>query len=174
LISIIGVKGQTLPKNGSKPHKNMESLLLDWPSKDKWKVVNNQENEGVSIVELVHEGETLEKWNEKGTMMSFKGIINTPVDAAMNSMYGSAQEDAINPKLIFIEKNDTAKRPWIIFKIESAKNKKDNHPESELWFVIQGRDALFTNSIAIKKKVIPEDLKKKWIAFFKTSKLVYE
>lgn len=151
-----------------------ESLVLDWPENENWKLGNSQENEQMAMLELIHTNETLENWTEMGTMMSVKGVKNLPMDKAMNLMYEQAKLNSPKAKLTFLEKDETAEYPWIIFTIESPSFKNDKRPESQLWYVVQGKTSLYTNFRAIKKATIPTDLKEKWIAFFKTGKVVYK
>ena len=77
-------------------------------------------------------------------------------------------------KLTFIEKDDKAEFPWIIFTIECPNFKDDKNPESQLWYIIQGKTSLYTNFRAIKKASIPTELKEKWIEFFKSGKMIYQ
>jgi tetratricopeptide (TPR) repeat protein len=151
-----------------------ESLVLNWPESENWRVGNSQENEQMAMLELIHSNETLENWSEIGTMMSIKGVRNLPMDKAMNLMYDQARQNSPKAKLTFLEKDETAEYPWIIFIIESPNFKNDRRPESQLWYVVQGRTSLYTNFRAIKKASIPEDLKDKWVAFFKGGKVVYK
>lgn len=149
-----------------------ESLMLDWPDSENWKVGNSQENDKMVIVELIHQDETLENWTEIGTMMSIKGVKNIPMDKAMNMMFDQAKQKAPKSKLTFIEKDESAEFPWIIFKIESPNFKDDKRPESQLWYIVQGKTALYTNFRAIKQASIPAVIQQQWILFFKTAKIV--
>jgi tetratricopeptide (TPR) repeat protein len=151
-----------------------ESLMLDWPEAENWKVGTSQENEQMAMIELIHTNETLENWTEIGTMMSIKGAKNIPMDNAMNIMYEQAKKNSPKAKLTFIEKDEKVEFPWIIFTIESPNFKGDKRPESQLWYIVQGKTALYTNFRAVKQATVPTELKDKWIAFFKTGKVVYK
>lgn len=149
-----------------------ESLILDWPEEENWKIGSSQENEQMAMLELIRADETLENWTEMGNMMSIKGAKNIPMDKAMNLMFEQSKQNSPKAKLTFIEKDESVQYPWIIFTIECPSFKNDKTPESQLWYVVQGKTALYTNFRAIKKAEIPEDLKEKWIKFFKTGKIV--
>lgn len=151
-----------------------ESLMLDWPDSENWKIGSNQENEQQVMIELIHANETLENWTEIGTMMSIKGVRNLAMDKAMNLFYEQAKKTAPKAKLTFIEKDETAEYPWIMFTIESPNFINDKRPESQLWYIVQGKTSLYSNFRAIKKASIPVELKDKWVAFFKTGKVVYK
>jgi hypothetical protein len=154
--------------------KTGESLMLDWPDSEGWKVGDDQENAETRVVDLVRGKETVEKWTELGNMTSIKGVKNIPVDKAMNLMFEQAKQQSPKAKLTFIEKDEQAENPWIIFTIESPGFKNDKTPESQLWYIVQGKQALYTNFRAVKQASIPDALKTNWIAFFKTGKLVYK
>ena len=149
-----------------------ESLMLDWPEEENWKIGSSQENEQMAMLELIHADETLENWTEFGSMISIKGVKNLPMDKAMNMMFDQAKQNAPKSKLTFIEKDESVEYPWIIFTIESPSFKNDKTPESQLWYIVQGKTSLYTNFRAVKQATIPADLKEKWIAFFKTGKVV--
>ena len=149
-----------------------ESLSLEWPMEENWKIGTNQENEKMVMLELIHSNETLENWTEIGTMMAIKGVTNFAMDDAMNLMYEQTKKSAPKAKLTFIEKDETVEHPWIIFTIESTSFKADKTPESQLWYIVQGKSSLYTNFRAVKKATVPADLKDKWIKFFKSGKIV--
>jgi tetratricopeptide (TPR) repeat protein len=149
-----------------------ESLMLDWPENENWKVGSSQENEQMAMLELIHSNETLEKWTEFGSMMSIKGARNIPVDKAMNMMFDQARQNSPKAKLTFIEKDESDEYAWILFTIEAPSFKNDNTPESQLWYIVQGKTSLYANFRAVKQATVPPDLKDKWTKFFKTGKIV--
>ncbi|MBN4065754.1 tetratricopeptide repeat protein [Candidatus Amoebophilus asiaticus] len=150
-----------------------ESLMLEWPKNENWKVGDDQENSEQRVLDLIHTNETIDNWTELGNMTTMKGITGVPMDKAMNLMFDQTKQNAPKAKLTFIEKEENTEYPWIIFTIESPGFKNDKIPESQLWYIVQGKQALYTNFIAIKKASIPADLKDKWTKFFKTGKILY-
>ena len=149
-----------------------ESLLLNWPEEENWKIGDDQENAEQHVLDLIHSDETIDNWTELGNMTSIKGIKGVPMEKAMNLMFDQIKQNAPKAKLTFIEKDENTEYPWIIFTIESPSFKNDKTPESQLWYIVQGKQALYTNFRAVKQATIPSDLKEKWIAFFKTGKIV--
>jgi tetratricopeptide (TPR) repeat protein len=152
--------------------KVIESLELDWPKGEKWIVGSSQEDANMSMVDYINSDESLETWTEMGNMITINGITGTSLDDAMNLMFNQSKENGPKSKLTLIEKNDSGEYPWILFTIETPKFKNDSKPESQVWFVIQGKVNLYTNFWAIKKPEIPNELKEKWVTFFKTAKIV--
>ena len=149
-----------------------ESFMLNWPEEENWKIGNSQENTQMAMLELIHANETLENWTEMGTMMSYFGSKPIPMDQVMNILFEQSKLNAPKANLTFIEKDETAAYPWIIFTIESPNFKNDKRPESQLWYITQGKQALYSNFRAIKEASIPDVLKEKWIKFFKTGQVV--
>lgn len=150
-----------------------ESLMLDWPDSENWKVGNDQENAEQHVLDLIHSNETIDNWTELGNMTSIKGMTaKIPMDKAMDIMFEQAKQNAPKAKLTFIEKNENTEYPWIIFTIEAPSFKDDKTPESQLWYIVRGKQALYTNFRAVKKATVPADLKEKWTKFFKTGKIV--
>ena len=151
-----------------------ENLKIVWPEEYKWKVGSNQEDQAQQMIELIPGNETVDKWTIIGTMMSIKGAKNIPMDIAMNTMFDQAKQNAIKPTLTLIERNDTARNAWIIFKIEAPKFKNDKNPESQLYYIIQGQSSLYSNFVAIKEKTLSKAFIEKWAKIFKSSELVYQ
>ena len=92
----------------------------------------------------------------------------------MNMIYEQAKLNAPQAKLTFIEKDINAAHPWIIFLVESPKFNNDPKPESQMWLIIQGKQALYSSFIAVKQAKVPADLREKWLKFFKAAKIVLE
>jgi tetratricopeptide (TPR) repeat protein len=149
-----------------------ESLMLYWPESENWKIGADQENAQTHVLDLIHSNETIDKWTELGNMTSIKGVTGVPMDRAMDLMFDQAKLNSPKAKLTFIEKDESVEYPWIIFTIESPSFKNDKTPESQLWYIVQGKQALYTNFRAVKQATVPVELKDKWTKFFKTGKII--
>lgn len=152
-------------------NKSEEKLELNWSESENWKVGDSQENDMASVRQYSLKDETADKWTEIGNMTAIMNTKNVPMDAAMKLVYDQTRKKAPDAKLTFIEKDEKAEYPWIIFKIESSKFSHDKHPESQVCYVVQGKETLFTNYRAIRNAKIPQDYQDKCIAFFKTAKV---
>jgi hypothetical protein len=149
-----------------------ENLIIVWPEEYKWKIGSNQENESIHMMELIPGNEKIDKWTIIGTMMSIKGAKNVPMDKAMGLMFDQAKLNAPEAALTLIEKNETVKNPWVIFKIEAPGFKNDKKPESQLYYIVQGESSLYSNFVAVKEKKLSDEFVSKWAAVFKASELV--
>ena len=162
-------------KTNAKPEiKQIESLRIDWPDSEGWKVANEEDNAQEKMIELLRNNETFENWTEIGTMFVYKNIaakLGIPIKMTMDQLFENAKKNCPSAKLTFIEKNDTTKYQWIIFKVECTSN---NGTESQVWHIIQGTDELFSSFRAVKQNPLPADLEKKWVEFFKTARIVIQ
>ena len=149
-------------------NKQKESLRLDWPDAEGWKIASNQADNERKVIELLKNNETFDNWTEIGTMMTYPSLKSVPLDAAMNVMLEQAKKNCPSAKLTFIEKDEKAKYPWIIFKIECG----TSTPESQVWQIMTGANETYINFRAVKQKSVPDDLKNKWVTFFKTASIV--
>jgi hypothetical protein len=150
-----------------------ERLVVPWP--ETWKIGSEQKNKTMKMVELVPNNESVDKWTIIGTTQTYttlKGLGNSPIENIMNVTFDQAKKNAIDPKLTFIEKKEDGKNPWILFKIESASFKNDKNPESELYYVVAGDEALYSNFVAIKSASLTGEFTGHWTAIFKSSQLV--
>ncbi|HVD99174.1 MAG TPA: hypothetical protein VNB90_13285 [Cytophagaceae bacterium] len=146
-----------------------EKLIILWPTEYKWKVASSQQDGKVQLIEIIPEKERLDKWTIMGTMMSLNGVKNLSVTMVMNAMYDQAKQIAPEAMLTLIEKNEEVKNPWVIFKIEAPAYTGDKKPESQLYYVIQGNAALYSNFVAVKEKKLSDSFVEKWTKIFKSS-----
>jgi len=151
-----------------------EGLKISWPDNFNWKVGSDQENDSQHLVELVPANESIDNWTILVTMQTLKGTVNVPIASVPAAMMSQAQKTAPDAKLTIFEKDEKAKTPWILFKIESPSFTNDPNPESQLYYVIQGQTALFINFVAIKRRGLPDDFSNQWKMVFKLSELVYQ
>ena len=154
-----------------------ESIQLNLPENENWKIGADQENTEQRSIDYIHTNETIENWTElvnTFVIKGVKGMKDSNADVVMNLMFEQSKKNAPEAKLTFIEKDEKAEFPWIIFTVESPWFNNDPTPESQLWYIVQGKQALYNNFRAIKKAIIPNELKEKWVAFFKSAKVVYK
>lgn len=154
--------------------QEIENLKIDWPEKFEWKIASNQENEQMHFIELVPGKESVDNWTIISSMMSIKGATAVPMDVITNLMFDQTKATAPKAKLTIIEKNETDENHWTIFTIESPRFTDDKNPESQLYYIIQGKSSLYSNFVAIKEKKLSEDFINEWIKVFKSSELVYQ
>jgi len=154
--------------------QSKESLKIYWPEEYRWQIGSNQEDENIHMMALIPADDKIEDWSIIGTMMAIKGAKDVPMEEAMNIMYAQAKENAPKAKLTLIEINKEVTHPWVIFKIESPSLSNEQHPESQLYYLIQGNSTFYTNFVAVKEKSLNRKFVKKWQDVFKSSELVVE
>ena len=149
-----------------------ENLKIAWPGDIKWKIGANQKNGNIRMVELIPENESLNNWTILGTMISIMGSRTTSVEKFMEMTYNQTVKNAPNAKLTMIEKGVKAGAPWILFRVQSPSFKNSKIPESQLYYVIQGKKALYSNFVAVKQPSLGVLFVEKWVKVFKNSALV--
>lgn len=147
-----------------------ESLQLEWPESEGWKIANKTDYPEKEIIELLRNNETFENWKEIGTMMKYKNLPSAPLELMMNAMHNQAKKNCPDATLTLIEKDENANYPYILFKIEC----NSNNPESQVWQMIKGKKDQYINFRAVKRKEIPSDVQTKWVTFFKTARIISE
>ncbi len=163
----------TIPSFGQSQPK-IENLKIVWPEEYKWKVGSNQETEAEHFLEIIPGNESIEKWTMLGTMMSIKNIKISMTDQVIEMYRQTSLKESPKAKLTVIEKSDTEKNIWTIFKVETPSFPNDPKPESQLYYAVQGEATLYVNFIAVREKQLSEKFIAKWIKVFKASELVYE
>ncbi|NOS92535.1 MAG: hypothetical protein HOP30_11475 [Cyclobacteriaceae bacterium] len=151
-----------------------EKLKTIWPEEHKWKVGSDQEDKAMHVREWIPGNESHEHWTILGTMISITGAQNVPMENIMMAMYEQVKLSAPKSTVTEIEKDETGKHHWIVFKIESHRFHHHNTPESRLYYAIQGDSSLYVNIVSIKEKTLSHHFIEKWWTIFKASQLVYE
>jgi len=165
MLTIISV-GQNQTKD--------ENLKTVWPEEYKWKVGSNQEDKTTHFLEIIPGKESIDKWTMLGTMMSLKNTRILTTNQVVEMYRESSQKESPKSKLTVLEKNDTTKNIWVLFKVETPSFPNDPKPESQLYYAIQGEATLYVTFIAIKEKTLSNDFITKWAKVFKNSELVYQ
>jgi hypothetical protein len=147
-----------------------ERLIIPWP--ETWKIGSQEKNHTMSMVELIPNNEKIDQWTIIGTTTILTGKQDIPIESMMNITFNEAKKTAVNPTLTFIDKKEDGKNPWILFKIESASYKKNNNPESQLFYIIAGDEALYSNFVAIKESTLSKEFVDHWKGLFKSSKFI--
>jgi tetratricopeptide (TPR) repeat protein len=151
----------------------MEIFALDWPDEENWRVADNRSRDGVNTMDLLKGDETFENWTELGNMQSLIGIRNVDLEKGMDLLFIESKKTCENPILTFLEKDLKAEHPWIMFTIDCAEYKNDDNPESQLWFLIQGKTSFYMCFRAMREAKIDEENIARLSKFFKAGKVDY-
>lgn len=149
-----------------------ESLKIIWIEKYEWELLSSQEDEKMHVLEVIPGGQTAENWTMLGQMVSIKGVNDLPLDSAQHMMFQQAKSNSPNPALTFLEKDEKDQYPWILFKLENV-GPNEKEPESQLWYIRQGKTSLFISFIAVKEPELKTKFIKDWSSAFKASKMVW-
>ncbi|MHA4896025.1 hypothetical protein ACXZ1K_14830 [Pedobacter sp. PWIIR3] len=149
-----------------------ENLKIAWPAEYKWKIASNQKSGNTRMVELVPGNENMNNWSIIGTMVSMMGSTAISVEKAMDMTYNQTLKNAPRAKLTVIEKGIKSGFPWILFRVESPNFKNSVIPESQLYYIIRGKSALYSNFVALRKPALGVLFVEKWSKVFKNSALV--
>jgi len=129
-----------------------EYLKIVWPEEYKWKICVNHKEEATQLIELIPDNEDSKSWTILGAMMIAKNMKISSTDQYIQAMTKSSLNESPKAKLTILERNDSTKNIWIIFKIETPSFPNDPNPESQLYYAIQGEQSFYIVSMAIKKK----------------------
>ncbi|GEO11117.1 hypothetical protein SAE01_36130 [Segetibacter aerophilus] len=144
-----------------------------WPEEFKWKLALNQEDSFSHTITLIPENESLTKWTVLGQMMAIKNNFKANnIDQVVSTFTQASLQESPKAKYLVLEKDETTKNFWAIFKVETPNYPNDPIPESQLWYAIQGNSTLYVNFVAIKEKTLSKAFVEKWIKVFKSSHLI--
>ena len=147
-----------------------EVLKIFWPTEYYWKIGSNQQSATQQMVEIVPGNETLKNWTIIGTMLVLNGA-RRPLAQIPGVLLAQMQKRAKDAKLLVIEQSQTGNYNWIMFKIQASSFIDSPKPESQLYYVIQGKSALFINFVAVRQASLSPLFLEKWAVIFKKSKI---
>lgn len=136
----------------------------------RWKIGSNQQTATQQMVELIPGNQTLQNWSIIGSMLVLKGA-RRPLAQIPPVLLAEMQKRAKNAKLMVIEQSQTDGYNWIMFKIQASGFADSPKPESQLYYIIQGKSALFINFVAVKEASLSPLFLEKWAVIFKRSKI---
>ncbi len=151
--------------------QKVEQIIINWPPEYKWKIVNKESDSTHQLVTIIPGKQIVKNAQILGTLAAYSGVKYDSVNQIIDYYKAALDDGSI---LTVIEKQDTVRYHWVIFKIETPKTPKYPEPESDLYFIIQGDYALYANWVAIKKEVLDPDFIIKWTQVFKTFRIVIE
>ncbi|PXY44581.1 hypothetical protein [Flavobacterium hydrophilum] len=146
-----------------------EILTINWPKEEDWHIVDQQNNATgtMTTIVLLKGKETIANHNEIGTTYIYHGSLSVPIETEIEELYLSLKKYAPTAKKTIIEKDDKAKHPWIICKIESPE-------KSMIHYAIQGKNESYSNFWSTKQNEITPESQEKWVEIFKSSKIILE
>jgi hypothetical protein len=113
--------------------QNQENLKIIWPEEYKWKIAANHEDKNTHQMQLVPGNQDTTNWTILGSMTSVKNIKVAGTAKVIEIFKDASLQESPKAKLTELEKDDKAKHPWVIFKVETPSFPNDPMPESQLY-----------------------------------------
>ncbi|MDX5348720.1 MAG: hypothetical protein LPJ89_10150 [Hymenobacteraceae bacterium] len=151
-----------------------ENLKIVWPEEYKWKVISNQEDESVHVLQLIPGNESAEQWTVMGQMAAQKNFKAESVEQILNAFKQASEQESPKAKFTVLQKSSKPDSIWALFKVETPSFPNDPVPESQLYYVVQGEITLYFNFVAVKKKKLSKEFIDEWTKVFMNSELVYQ
>ena len=151
----------------------VERLNTEWPKDWKVIVISQDSTNRQSITQLIPNKEEIKKWSIIGNAMVLKKYKAPNLETALNIFLNGHKEESSKAKITILERNDTVKHFWALYKVETSDFPNDPIPESQLTYLIQGDTSLFMSFVIIKETVLSDDFIMKWSKILKESRLTF-
>jgi hypothetical protein len=146
-----------------------EYLIISWPAEYECKTVSQKDDGNVQTTMIIPGKDSVANATIVGSLSSYRELkFSNPKKIVAN--YKSRLDSGT--VLTELETSQKDRYPWVIFKVETSASSKYPEAESDLYFVVQGKFALYENFVGIKEPSLSEEFVKKWIAIFMTYKIV--
>jgi len=148
-----------------------ENLSMQWPIEYNWKVVSQVNDSTKTSTMIIPGKDKIETASIIGSVAAYIGIKYPNMDEIIKHYKEALDSGSV---LTEVERNSKAKYSWVMFKVETPVTTKYSEPESDLYYIVQGRYALYENYVAIKKPNLSADFIAEWMKVFKTAKITLE
>lgn len=146
-----------------------EILVINWPKEEGWHIVNQQNTatQTTTMIVFLKGKETIPNHNELATTYISHGSISESLENKIEEIYQGLKKTCPTVIKTIIEKDEKTEYPWIICKIECP-------TESRIYYVIQGKNELYSTLWSTYQKEITPKSQEKWVEIFKSSKIISE
>lgn len=155
--------------NNINAQSNSKTLTINSQKEEGWHIVDQQNNDTGTITTItsLKGKEFIGNSSESVTTYIYHDSKSVPIETEIEGVYQSLKKYAPTAKKTIIEKDEKAKYPWIICKIEGP-------TESLIYYAIQGKNELYSSFWSTKQKEITPKSQEKWVEIFKSSKIISE
>lgn len=149
-----------------------DSLIISFPQKYNLVLKNDQQDSRQILREWIPDGQNWENYDIIATMSVVKNASSVSIDQFKNLIVKGLKEKTKGLKYTELDKNEDPENGYMIFTCESDSYKNSNVKESQIYFLIKGKNDLFANIIALKTDRLPKEFVEEWRKIFKESKFV--
>jgi len=149
----------------------MEHIVIDWPGEYNWKIVKQKHDENTQTSMIIPGNDSISNPSIIGSLTVYRGAKFSTLENIISN-YKTRLDSGST--LTLLERSLKIKYPWVIFKVETPPTTKYPEPESDLYYVVQGRFGVYENFVGIKAATLSDEFVKKWTAVFMTSQITTE
>jgi tetratricopeptide (TPR) repeat protein len=158
----------------SEENLKTETFSLDWTGYEDWKLGDKQKSEHSYVYDYIKEDEEIEHWTELINSNSTPLSQKIPMYYLINLMKEQVTSKSETSEFEVLEVDSLSENIWVIFTIENNTSPEFPTPESQLWYIIQGKKGVYLNFWTNRKDSISDEEIEEWSAFFKRSYFTYE
>lgn len=148
-----------------------EHIDIDWPGEYNWKIVQQKHDENKQTSMIIPGNDSISNPSIIGSLTVYRGAKFSTFENIISNY--KARLDS-GSSLTPLERSQKTKYPWIIFKVETPATTKYPEPESDLYYVVQGKFGVYENFVGIKAATLSGEFVKKWTAVFMTAQIRIE
>ncbi|WP_281635926.1 hypothetical protein [Flavobacterium marginilacus] len=153
--------------SNAQSNSKKEKFTINWPKDEGWHIVDQQDDVRGMLtgIRFLKGKEFIGNSSEMVATDICRDSLYVPL-SRVEAFYPPLKNIPATKRTI-IERDDKAQYPWFILKIEHVS-------ESQIWYVIQGKNELFCNVWLTQQKEITPESQEKWVKVFKSSKIMLE
>jgi hypothetical protein len=149
----------------------VEHIVISWPGEYNWKIVKQTHDENTQTSMIIPGNDSISNPSIIGSLTVYRGAKFSKLEDIITHYKAGLDSGS---RLTPLERSQNTKYSWIIFKVETPANNKYAEPESDLYYVVQGKFGLYENFVGIKAATLSDEFVKKWTAVFMTGQITTE
>lgn len=146
--------------------KDPLDLESRWPDRENWTVVQKDDEEQRKRIQLVPKDDSFPEWEHLGVLTAIKKVRGIPMDTARYFLKRQAEGKCKDAEVRTLEKRDDGLDSYIFFTMSCSDHINTQQPETQLWYVEQGRRHLYAYFVAVRKTSMSQEEQEKWMRFF--------
>ncbi|MEC5146800.1 hypothetical protein [Chitinophaga sp. 212800010-3] len=163
--------GSTFKTGKAIKHERLKIIL---PGNKPWNKIMDSEADNLSTRQYLPPGETIDHWTMLLHEMTMENARINDINLAIQNFSNAAAGQSPQAKITILGKENIPGRRWALFKIETPEFPGGKAPESQLFYVIQGKQSFHAAFIAKHEKTLSPAFVKTWGELLRKGRIVEE
>ncbi|ACU63437.1 hypothetical protein [Chitinophaga pinensis] len=151
-----------------------EFVKVAFPEIKSWQKAYEASDSSTYMIQWLPVNETAANWKIMVYQSAIKDQAVESIHKAVQTFAEASRKESALTKVTILKEVNQSNQKWALFKAEAPGFPNDPHPESQLFYLVQGKKAFHVLFVAVKEKELSAAFVSKWTAIFRNSQLMYD